>query len=355
MIGAGHNAYLATRVAFMATRLLSATDLESLTQRSIEENRSFLVERGLAQLAAANVDSARHPLEQRIITVLLEDFVILSRALSGRERDFIIYWIHRAELANLKAILRGKMANEPPESIRDELVEMGPFAGLPVDDLLRTEDVAELLARLARSAYPDIARQARRVFEEQHDLFALDAAIDQRYYTGLARRAAGIEGGIGGDFKALMAAVIDHLNLVWLLRYRFSYQLAPSQVWYLLIPAHYRLSSELLQELVQLNRFEDVAPALPPPFDAWLASARDPHDVARILDEKTAALARKTVRLARSPLARAFGYLLLRERDLRDIQVVLKGEQLGVDRQTIRAALGMSASAPTGVAPAGVG
>jgi len=46
---------------------------------------------------------------------------------------------------------------------------------------------------------------------------------------------------------------------------------------------------------------------------------------------------------------------LLRERDLRDIQVVLKGEQLGVDRQTIRAALGMSSPAPTGVAPAGVG
>lgn len=353
MIGGGHNAYLATRVALMATRLLSASDLESLTQRSIEDSRSFFVERGLAQLAAADVEGARHPLEQRVITVLLDDFVILSRALAGRERDFIIYWIHRAELANLKAILRAKMANEPAESIRDKLVEMGPFAGLPIDDLLRTEDVAELLTRLERSAYPDIARQARHVFEEQHDLFALDVTIDQRYYTGLVRRAAGIEAGTGGDFKALMASVIDPLNLVWLLRYRFSYKLAPSQVWYLLIKTRYRLSSELLQKLVQLNRFEDVAPALPPPFDAWLANARDPDDVARILDETTAALARTTLRLARSPLARAFAYLLLRERDLRDILVVLKGEQLGIDRQTVRAALGMSASVPPRVAGTG--
>jgi V/A-type H+-transporting ATPase subunit C len=353
-MGARHNAYLATRVALMATRLLDPADLELLSDRSAEENRAFFVEHGLGHLVATDAETARHPLEQRIIGVLLEDVVILSRALAGRERDFIIYWIHRAELANLKAILRGKMANEPPESIRDKLVEMGPFAGLPVDDLLRTEDVAELLSRLQRSAYPDIARQARQVFEEQHDLFALDTTIDQRYYTGLARRASALESGNGGGFKALMAAVIDHLNLVWLLRYRFSYQLAPSQVWYLLIPTHYQLSSELLQRLVQFNRFEDVAPALPQPFSAWLADARDPNDVARMLDDRTAALAGRTVRLSPSPLTRAFAYLLLREHDLRNVHVVLKGEQLGVDRETVRAGLGLAHAMPAGSAARGV-
>jgi V/A-type H+/Na+-transporting ATPase subunit C len=335
-----HNAYLATRVALLATRLLSEADLARLGEAGAQENRPFFVEHGLAPLIADSAEGARHPLEQRIITVLLEEAVILSRALSGREREFIIYWVHRFELANLKAIIRGKMANEAPESIRDKLVEMGPFASLPVEDLLRTEDIAELLARLERSQYADIGRQARRVFEQQHELFAIDTTFDQRYYSGLVRRAAAIETDAGSDFKALMAAVIDSLNLVWLLRYRFAYQLAASQVWYLLIPTHYRLSSATLQELAQLSRFEDVQPAIPEPFHTWLTGATSPNDVSRILEARSSDLARKVVRRAPSSLTRAFAYMLLRDQDLRNVHVVLKGKSIKLAEDVIRAGLG---------------
>lgn len=344
MIGAGHNAYLATRVALLATRLLSDEDLLGLGDKSPEENLPFFVEHGLAPLIATDAASARHPLEQRVITVALDEAVILSRALTGRERDFIIYWVHRFELANLKAIIRGKMANEAAESIRDKLVEMGPFASLPVDDLLRTEDVAELLARLERSKYADIGRQARQVFEQQHELFALDTTFDQRYYSGLVHRASAIESEAGSGFKALMGAVIDSLNLVWLLRYRFAYQLAPSQVWYLLIPTHYRLGSSTLQALAQLNRFEEVQPMLPEPLRGWLAKAASPNDVSRVLDVRASELARRIVRRSPSPLTRAFAYMLLREHDLRNVHVVLKGRSINMNADTIRAGLGLGAA-----------
>ena len=326
----------------MATRLLSDADLLRLSETSMEESRPFFFEHGLATFAAEESELAHRPLEQRMISVLLDDVVILSRALAGRSRDFIIYWTHRFELANLKAIIRGKMANEAPESIRDKLVEMGPFATLSVDDLLRTEDVAELLTQLERSKYADIGRQARRVFEQQHELFALDTTFDQRYYSGLVRRAAAIEGEAGSDFKALMAAVIDSLNLVWLLRYRFAYQLAPSQVWYLLIPTHYRLSSPILQALAQLNRFEDVPLAIGEPFRTWLAGAVSPNDVSRILEARASTLARATVRRTQSALARAFAYMLLREHDLRRVHVVLKGKRIRIAPEIIHAGLGLA-------------
>jgi V/A-type H+-transporting ATPase subunit C len=336
---AGSDAYLATRVALLAARLLSAQDMEQLGDARADQDRGFYADHGLGPLIA----DTGHPLEQRLITVLLDETVILSRALAGRERDFLMYWVHRFELANLKAIIRGKMANEAPESIRGKLVEMGPFASLPVEELLRTEDIAELLARLERSQYTDIGRQARQVFEQQHELFALDTTFDQRYYSGLVRRAFAIENEAGAEFKALMAAVIDSLNLVWLLRYRFAYQLAPSQVWYLLIPTHYRLSSVALQALAQLYRFEEVPPALPQPFRDWLAETRSPNEASRILEAQTAALAGRSLRQAASPLARAFAYMLLREQDLRNVHVMLKGRAIGVRDEVIRAGLGLDA------------
>lgn len=345
-------AYLGTRAALMATRLLSASDLESLARRP-PGLADAARDADLRPFLGADFGPSSHPLEQRLLTVLLGEVVILSRGVTGRERDFVIHWMHRAELANLKAILRGKMVNEAPESIRGKLVEMGPFAGLPVDDLLRTEDVPELLARLERSPYADIARQARRVFEEQRDLFALDTTIDRRYYAGLVRRAAAIEADAGPDFRALMASVIDHLNLLWLLRYRFFYQLPPSQVWYLLVASPYRLSSQILQELVRADRFEDVAPALPEPYRHWLAQAPDANAVARILAAQGVALARRLVRLSAVPLTRAFAYLQLREHDLRNLHALLKGQQLGVDQDTVLGALDIGPLPATAAATAG--
>ena len=41
-----------------------------------------------------------------------------------------------------------------------------------------------------------------------------------------------------------MESVIDGTNLIWLLRYRFVYQLPAAETYYLLIPASYRLSSQ---------------------------------------------------------------------------------------------------------------
>jgi V/A-type H+/Na+-transporting ATPase subunit C len=345
-------AYLGTRAALMATRLLSRSDLESLARRSAGQTEAAL-DAGVRPFLGVGIGPASHPLEQRLLTVLLGEVVILSRGVTGRERDFVIHWMHRAELANLKAILRGKMVNEAAESIRANLVEMGPFAGLPVDDLLRTEGVPELLARLERSPYADIARQARRVFEEQRDLFALDTTIDRRYYVGLVRRAAAIEAGTGPDFRALMASVVDHLNLLWLLRYRFFYELPPSQVWYLLVASPYRLSSQVLQQLVRAERFEEVAPALPQPYRQWLAQAADANSVARILASKGVELARRLVRLSPSPLARAFAYLLLREHDLRNLHALLKGQQLGVDQDTVLRALDIGPLLATATAAAG--
>jgi len=38
-----------------------------------------------------------------------------------------------------------------------------------------------------------------------------------------------------------MANLIDRINLVWLLRYRFNYKLPPAQVYYLLVGSRYSL------------------------------------------------------------------------------------------------------------------
>jgi vacuolar-type H+-ATPase subunit C/Vma6 len=114
-----------------------------------------------------------------------------------------------------------KLTGERPRRAR-RLIPMGAFGRLDNQDLAHAEDIGELLRRLEAGPYAGIVRHARRAFEQSHDPFHLDAALDHGYYEGLTLRAQPLEDTVGAPFRSLMANLIDRINLVWLPRYRFN-------------------------------------------------------------------------------------------------------------------------------------
>lgn len=346
MSAAARYAYLHGRTSVMASRLLSASQLQNLIQLPLGQEVEVLQAAGIEGFQPGEPTVSPRSREQQLITVLLDDLVILARALSGEGRGFLLYWAYRFELSNLKTILRGKLTGQDANTIRDQLIDMGPFARLPMEELLRTEDVAELLRQLEDTAFADIARQARRIFEERHEPFALDAAIDRQYFAGLAKRALGAEGGASTQLRMLIGSIIDRMNLLWLLRYRFAYGLSSAEAYYLLIPSTFRLGSRELLALSQLGSFEEVIAHLPAPFSEWLAGTVNASEVTRILERESWRLAESVLRRSAFNLARAFAYLILRERDLRWVRVAIKGKRLKVASELIQEAIGFVA-APT--------
>jgi V/A-type H+/Na+-transporting ATPase subunit C len=327
----------------MASRLLTPGALETLIDGGLEDERAVLTRSGLASLAT-DLEAGRF-LEQSITHLLLADILILSRATSGDAQNFLIFWTRRHEFTHLKTLLRGRMAHATQAEIRAQLADLGPFSTLPLDDLLRTEDMAELLRRLETTPYADMVRFARRAFERQPSLFALDSALNRRYYHGLIQHARPLEQAAGRAFSDLMALLIDRVNLVWMLRYRHAYGLPPAEVFFLLIPAGYRLKSDQLKALALLPRLEEVLAGLPVPYAGWLARAESIDAVSRILDEHLARAARAVLRSAAPAIARTFAYLILRERDLRRVRAVLKGRALGIAPAIIRLAVGLAPAA----------
>ncbi len=333
------NHYLDARVSLMASRLLREAELPVLAEGSAEERAAVLARAGLSRILA-DLEAGRY-LEQSIIRSQLDDILVLMRA-AGEGRRFLEYWTLRFELSNLKAILRAKMSRMPIAAVRKELIDLGFLASLPVEDLLQTEDIGELLRRLETTHYADIVRFARRAFEAQPQLFELDAALDRRFYHGLVELARQQESEFGKPFRGLMEMMIDRINLVWLLRYRFLYKLPPSQVYYLLVPSHYRLSSSLLKELSVLNRFGEVLAALPQPYRGWLAEADSVYRVFTLMEGRAAHAAHAVLRSNAPGFSRAFAYIILRERDLKQVRAALKGQAIGLDAQTIRQAMGLA-------------
>jgi len=155
------------------------------------------------------------------------ELAILLRPLSGAAREFLFFWSHRFDILNLKAIIRGRLRGVAQDEIARNLFDIPPFTTLDVDQLLRTENVQEMLRQLETGRYADVAGPARRAFEEKHDLLAVDATLDQRFTAGLQARADRLAAADRAETLALIGTQIDHLNLAWIVRYRFAYGLSP--------------------------------------------------------------------------------------------------------------------------------
>ena len=327
-------AYLDTRVSLFASRLLQDRDIERLIEAGDPEGRppGWLGDAiGLDGEGLAGIDRSLMPR-------ILSELSILLRALYREDRALLRYWATRFELANLKTLLRGKMTGSSYETLRAQLVRLGGFCRVSLETLLLSSDTAELLRQLEHSPYADFARDMRRSLNQQQELFTIDATIDRHYFAGLAARARSVS----GDAHTLIGTMIDRVNLVWLLRYRFSYELPPAQAYYLLIPTGYRLSHETLIELTRLDSLERVLEALPPPFQQILQGARSASEVTRRLEYHNWECALRILHGRRFNPTRALAYMILRERDLRRIRAVVRGHRLKMDPRLIRVATGLA-------------
>ncbi len=337
------SAYLNTRVSLYASRLWPEAALDALADAPAETIADSLTQRDLPQLAAGFLNPAdredARSLEQRIIARLLDETRVLIRPLSGEARDFLGFWTARFEMSNVKTLLRSKMTGERPAVVLARLTPMGTFGRLDNADLAHAEDVNELLRRLEVGPYAAIVRHARRAFEQSRDPFSLDAALDQGYYAGLTQRARAVEAIAGAPFRSSMANLVDRVNLVWLLRYRFNYGLPPAQVYYLLIDTPYSLSPARLKELAALDSLDAVLAALPPAWRTLLSGSAGIPEIFARMERFAAAQARQVLRSRAADIARAFAYLILRERDLRAVRAVLRGRHLGLAAADIREAL----------------
>lgn len=338
-------AYLNGRVSLLARRLLNLGQIDALIERTAPPASQQLPGGPTPPALGAAVGDYIGDLDQNNVTLLLRDLAVLIRPLSGSARDLLNYWAHRFELNNLKVLIRGKMAQHPQHLIEAQLLDMGRFTTLPVAELLQCDTSAELLRRLEQTPYAEIARQAHHLLDQGEALFALDAAIDRRYFAGLWRRGMATDGGSGQYLKTIVGSIIDRVNLVWLLRYRYAYGLPPSQAYYLLIPASHRVSGQQLQQLSQQPSFADALNSMPEPFATMLAGAANTTEVTLRLERESWRVAAHALNHSMFNVARALGYMVLRERDLRRLRAIVRGHGMETSPNLIRTALGLSTAA----------
>ncbi len=331
--------YLNTRVSLYASRLFPAQRLLDLIDLDLNQ-----VLQEMNRITGHHYETEPDKLGRNVYYLYqyaLEDYRVLLRPFSGNERRFFNFAIRWFELVNVKVLIRGKFTATPVEDIKDQLVDLGYFVDLATKELLETEDPYEMLRMLEMTAYGGIVRQARRVYDEQgNDLFLLDATIDRSFFIDLKQRTRFLQPQDAERVNHVLGNLLDRFNLLWLMRYRFSYQLSPAKSYFLLTAIGKKLHSAELMRLAKIETLEELLDELPEPFHSLLSRYKVIADMEVVMEYFSLSIAARELLYSSNVAARTFSYILLREAEVRFLQAVIKGKRLGFDSDMIQQAVG---------------
>lgn len=328
------SSYLSTRLDILASRLIGLENWQSILQSDLED----LLKRFQC---VASSPAEIHSVEKNLIGKALEDFHILFRPFYSVERDLLNFAVHWYELTNLKTLIRGKFTGKSDTAIEKELIDLEQFAVLPLAKLLEAEDPHEMLRLMENTPYSSIVRQARSIYEEEgQNLFSLDAAIDRHFFTGLMQRIRFLDDFDQFEMQKVFGTIMDRLNLLWLIRYRFSYNLSPAKSFYLLATTGKKLHSENLMQLAKLDSIDEVIEHLPEPLNQLLKQAQNLTEIENLMEHYSIAAALKGLKRSTSQITRVFSYVLIRESEIHLLQAVIKGKSLGFQTELIQKAIG---------------
>lgn len=341
----GIDAYLNTRVSIFAKRLFDNEQIELLPQLEPAEIARLY---GLGAFQAEHIKGLSaskwlRAAETALQRSLFDDMVILMRPMDESGRMFVTQWARKFGLFNLKALIRGKLAGLSEETIQNSLYDLPDYLSLPYQTLLRSESVLEMLRQLEKAGYEDIAGQARKIYEEKGEAFLLETAIDQGYFTTMVDLVKSINFVDRGEVKQILGLQMDRVNLVLMLRYRFAYQMPPSEIYYHLASSPKYLTKEQMLILLNQSTIEEMLNRLPKPLLKQLEGIQDIAEIERRMYAITIRELYKILKDSTSGIARALAYLVLREIDLKRLFTVLQGQILKLDIAMINLALGIQA------------
>jgi V/A-type H+-transporting ATPase subunit C len=126
----------------------------------------------------------------------------------------------RYDLANVKAIARGKHAGKELDDIRGSLFPAGEFKPVLLEEAAAAADMAAAAQVLAFAHSPigGAFLKAARRYQSDHDLYSLELALDKAYYTAVVERAK--DAGAPADFMRHLQREIDATNLLTALKLR---------------------------------------------------------------------------------------------------------------------------------------
>lgn len=335
MVSLQFDPYAYVRTAVMRSLLYKKADYDKLLKMNFSDIAKFMQESKYhSQINALGIEyQGADLLERALDKNYVEEMSKLRKISHEGLREVIDVYLLRKDIWNLKTILRGKFTGANSADIQKMLLPVGQLREEQLASLLKKDDVAGIL-----SVLPLVDEKTRMqlisAFAQRKDLLEVENGLDRFYYSTLLEFAKSLP----GDDMSLtnfFHTEIDVLNIMTILR--LKKENADAKKILSLLMGEGKLDKIILHRLASAKTLEDVPRILmTTPYGKIVDTALSDHSHSLVAVETalTHFLLEKSVAVMHRGLLSPnviIGYLFMKENELRNLRILVRGKQLGVD------------------------
>ncbi len=332
--------FAVARFGPVATLLKTRAGIFPLATRyqSFVEASSEATVRGLLQQAGVPIpaDGTLPSRRWLIAHWLVPDYQATLRRLRGSSRQLVRGLFHRLEVENLKYACRTILAGQPVRS--DVLLDLDPVAAIGADELVASKTVVDLVRTARGSVFAEPLRKlTNQAGDQPAETLPVEAGLDRIVYAHLWQLMQAHKGPAGMRTVHLLRRLLSCVSLLWVVRYRLSYELPTEAAVGLAFFSGSAVLTAHLREVAQVSLLEELQSQLEkrPAMPGWVSPAGDATLAAWEIQlwRRLYRSAQKALLGTPFDLALILGVLLMKELIIRDLSVVCEARRFGLAPQ----------------------
>lgn len=275
----------------------------------------------------------RAAIEERLVLSKYQDFAKLYRFSNLSQRKFLDLYFMHYEVAILKRCLRSALDHR---GIDLDLSMFRDFfekhSNLDLIKLSTSKDITELIANLNGTPFFDLLTHIENT--DSPTLFDYEMQLDLYYFKTIWKiKNKYLSKSEQKILAQCFGSKVDMLNLQWIYRSKKYYELAPADIYALLIPIYYRLKKADIIRLAEAASTEEFYSILKTTYYGNLnaASFSEYPD----LEELYAKVLNRIHSLTRQrnpySIASLNTYLYFKEQEINKIITTIEGIRYGLD------------------------
>ena len=250
-----------TKVRGLKSKLLHPDEFEEIAElKSIADVVTYLKTKPGYEKEFEALDETRlhrGDVEKMLLKSLYNDYSGLYAFSGIAQKKFLKLYLKRYEVRLINYCLRIVFNQYPqPFDLLSKKVFFEKYSKIPMDKVIAATNVSELIDALKGTDYYEPMNRLRE--NHVNSLYEFDRTLNLYFYTYIWREKRKIlKGKELKGFTNNLGIEIDLLNLEWMYRAKKYYEMAPADIYRILIPIHYKIHNETFKNLVEAPTLEE--------------------------------------------------------------------------------------------------